>query len=96
MATQVTPQKKKIPFKLYADFQRYLADVGRIQHVDVQYNDLLRFTDSISLYDKKGNDTLWLTVSYPQGEMEELNKELTIIYAALKTNGDVKVMASSC
>lgn len=87
-----SPQKKKIPFKVTSNLYRYLGETGRTQNIPVQYEDLLRFTNSISLYDKYGKDTLWLTVGYSPGEMEELNRELTGIYATLKTNGDVKVM----
>jgi hypothetical protein len=90
--SDLSPQKKKIPHKISSDLKQYLSETGRSQKVPVQYQDLLRFTNSINLYDKYGKDTLWLTVSYNQNEMEELHRELTNIYATLKTNGDVKVM----
>ncbi len=87
-----SPQKKKIPYKISAPLLNYLNEAGRTQKITVQYEDLLRFTNAVSLFDKRNNDTLWLTVAYSQSEMEELNRELTGIYASLKTNGDVKVM----
>jgi len=87
-----SPQKKKIAYPISKNLYQYLDETGRIQNISIQYEDLLRFTNSISLYDKFGNDSLWLTVSYSQSEMEELNRELTGIYATLKTNGDVTVM----
>ncbi|MBL7937018.1 MAG: hypothetical protein JNM51_14520 [Bacteroidia bacterium] len=90
--SSLSPQKKKIPYKVSSELNKYLMETGRIQKIPVQYQDLLRFTNSINLYDKYGKDTLWLTVAYSQNEMEELHKELTNIYATLKTNGDVKVM----
>jgi len=92
MSHSLSPQKKKISYKISDKLYSYLIEVGRTQPVSIQYNDLLRFTNSISLFDKKGEDTLWLTVSYTPSEMEELNRELTGIYATLKTNGDIKVM----
>lgn len=92
MNTNNSPQKKKIPFTISAPLLNYLSEAGRTQDISIQYQDLLRFTNSISLIDKYGKDTLWLTVAYGQSEMEELNRELTGIYASLKTNGDVKVM----
>ena len=85
-------QKKKIPYQVSPNLSDYLSTNGRLQNIPVQYEDLLRFTTSISLYDKYGKDTLWLTVAYSQSEIEELNRELTKIYAILKTNGDIKVM----
>lgn len=87
-----SPQKKKIPYVVSPSLKNYLSTAGRLQNIPVQYEDLLRFNTSMSLYDKYGKDTLWLTVAYSQNEMEELNRELTKIYATLKTNGDVKVM----
>jgi hypothetical protein len=87
-----SPQKKKIPYKISTPLLNYLSEAGRTQKIAVQYEDLLRFTNAVSLFDKHNNDTLWLTVAYNQSEMEELNRELTGIYASLKTNGDVKVM----
>ncbi len=87
-----SPQKKKIPYPISSPLVNYLNEAGRTQPVSVQYPDLLRFTNTMNLIDKHGKDTLWLTVSYSQSEMEELNRELTGIYASLKTNGDVKVM----
>lgn len=87
-----SPQKKKIPYSISPLLYNYLTDAGRTQQIAVQYQDLLRFTNATNLIDKYGKDTLWLTVSYTQSEMDELNRELTGIYASLKTNGDVKVM----
>jgi hypothetical protein len=92
MQTNSSPQKKKIPFTISPLLHHYLNEAGRTQEIPVQYQDLLRFTNGVSLFDKHGKDTLWLTVAYSQSEMEELNRELTGIYASLKTNGDVKVM----
>jgi NAD-specific glutamate dehydrogenase len=92
MSRSLSPQKKKVPYKISNELYSYLVDVGRTQSISVQYDDLLRFNNSMSLFDKKGVDTLWLTVSYSPSEMEELNRELTGIYATLKTNGDIKVM----
>jgi len=90
--SKTSPQKKKIPFKLSGQLNKLLADMGRKQNIYLQYDDLLRFDSAIPLYDKKGEDTLWLSVAYQPSEMAELNRELTGIYANLKTNGDVHVM----
>ena len=87
-----SPLKKKPAYHISKELYSYLNETGRTQDISIQYEDLLRFTNSITLYDKYKKDSLWLTVSYPPNEMYELNKELTGIYAALKTNGDIKVM----
>ena len=41
--------------------------------------------------DPDGEETLWLTVSYPQEVMEDLRPRLTEIYAALKIGGDLSL-----
>jgi hypothetical protein len=90
--SKTSPQKKKIPFRLSNQLNKLLSEMGRKQTISLQYDDLLRFDSAISLYDKKGEDTLWLSVAYQPSEMAELSRELTGIYATLKTNGDVNVM----
>ena len=87
-----TPQKKKISYPVSAGFYKYLTEIGRAQNIAVHYQDLLRFNSSTRLNDKKGTDTLWLTVLYPPSEMQELSRELTGIYAMLKASGDISVM----
>ena len=84
--------KKKPIYSLIPRLRRYLKHYGRLQQVPVQYEDLLRFNNSIPLFDREGKDTLWLSVFFPQDEMTFLNKSLTRIYALLKTDGDESVM----
>lgn len=84
-------QKKPI-YPIYERLQKYLKNYGRTVQSEIHYQDLLRFQSSFPLYDRKGKDTLWETVLYPQGEIESLNKALSGIYAQLKTGGDISVM----
>ena len=58
----------------------------------VLYGDLMHYDNSISLYDNKGNDTLWESVIYSPSDMRDLNKSLTMIYALLKAEGEISVM----
>lgn len=87
-----SPQKKKVPFSVSDELNSYFIETNRKCSIPIHYNDLLRFTSSVDLFDKYGDNTLWRNVIYPHNEMEELNKELTRIYAMLKTDGDIKVM----
>ncbi|MEA5402385.1 hypothetical protein VB776_05640 [Arcicella sp. DC2W] len=84
--------KKKVPFKINLQLRKYLTKYGREIKMPIQYNDLLRFESSISLYDKFGNDTLWITVFFPHSEIEHVYEGLKKIYADLKTEGDEKVI----
>ncbi|MEO1714876.1 MAG: hypothetical protein AAFU60_16215, partial [Bacteroidota bacterium] len=86
------PSKKKVPFPVNAEFAEYLDDYKRQIVLPIQYEDLLRFNNSVPLYNTEGDDTLWETVYYSEYEQEELHQNLTNIYALLKTDGDMGVL----
>ena len=85
----IRPSKKKPIFPVNDNLRQYLTRHGREIKIPAAYNDLLRFTYSIPLKDKKGKDTLWETVSYDMREWEYLRESLVSIYAILKTEGDL-------
>lgn len=70
----------------------YLKKYNRLTKSTLQYEDLLRFTDFISLEDKQGNDTLWLGVYYTEFEHKEIEENLNIIYTHLHSDGDTDVL----
>ncbi len=72
--------------------RKYLHQYSRNFKLPVHYDDLLHYADSFPYFDKKGEDTLWESVMYEQQSQEELNHGLTMIYALLKTDGDMSVM----
>ncbi|MDN5203305.1 hypothetical protein QQ008_18100 [Fulvivirgaceae bacterium BMA10] len=84
--------KKKIPFKISPGLRRYLKEQEREVVVPIRYSDLLRYDNSIALYDNWGDDTLWETVFYPQSDMESIHHNLKKIYSVLKAAGDISVM----
>jgi len=84
--------KKKIPFKINTELREYLFKYKREIKVPIEYEDLLRYNNSIPLYDNKGEDTLWETVFYPQDEMKAVHFDLIKIYSELKTEGNVNVL----
>jgi hypothetical protein len=84
--------KKKIPFTINAELRAYLTKYQREIKVPIEYGDLLRYNNSIPLYDNKGIDTLWETVFYPQDEMKSIHHDLIKIYSELKTEGDTRVL----
>jgi hypothetical protein len=84
--------KKKIPFKIKKPLRKYLLSYLREFKMPLSYNDLTRFDNSIPLYDVKNIDTLWVTVFYPQDDMNHIYEGLKKIYAILKANGDMSVM----
>lgn len=86
------PSRKKSIFAVGADLRSYLETYGRHRALPVHYDDLLHYQQSFPLLDRNGNDTLWESVYYSEQETAELNRALTLIYALLKTDGDVSVM----
>ena len=84
--------KKKIPFPISACLREYLSDHERDKQLPVSYRDLTRYSSSITLYDKHGNDTLWETVFYSESESQQVQLALKEIYSILKAAGDLSVI----
>lgn len=84
--------KKKIIYPISESLRGYLMKYGREVDIPIHYKELLRFSNSIALYDYKGNDTLWETVFYDESDREEIHYNIKKIYAILKAEGDMSVM----
>jgi len=84
--------KKKEIFPISTMLRSYLKRYDRESDLPVYYMDLIRYDNSIPQYDKNGQDTLWETVFYPQGDMDQIYVALKKIYANVKANGDLSVM----
>ena len=54
----------------------------------ISYDDLLRYTDSINIYDKNDRDTLWVRLIYNESERNEIDENLKIIYTLLHSDGN--------
>jgi hypothetical protein len=67
----------------------YLLLTARETDVPISYQDLLHYKSSITLFDKKGEDTLWETLVYNETDRNYLHECLKKIYAQLKIGGDV-------
>jgi hypothetical protein len=84
--------QKKIPYEVDRGLRRYLKAYGREMDLPILYSDLLRYSESVTLFDKHGNDTLWTSLLYAQGDLDDINEALKKIYAILRANGDMSVM----
>lgn len=80
--------RRKEFYPVSARLGQYLYHFGRYSEMPVVYSDLLRFTGSIPYENPDGDETLWLTVMYPQEVMAELRPQLTKIYTQLKVGGE--------
>ena len=84
--------KKKNIYKISKALRSYLLKYDREIELPINYQDLLRYNNSIALIDNRGKDTLWETVFYPQDEMKDIHHSVKTIYAILKADGDLSVM----
>jgi hypothetical protein len=83
------PSRKKPMFPVGPRLRSYLKQHGREVHLPLAYQDLLRFTYSVPIKDRFGNDTLWESASYDMREWDYLREGLVHVYAMLKTEGDL-------
>jgi hypothetical protein len=80
--------KKKPAYKISKQLFDYLTRHGRNIKIPIYYDDLSRFQGVIAIYDKNGNDTLWVTAYYSEFEREEINLSLKKIYTVLHADGN--------
>ena len=85
-------RKKKTVYSISDGLRNFLVKYGRQVDIPVHYKELLRYSNSISLYDYNGNDTLWETVLYDELDRDEIHYNIKKIYAILKAEGDMSVM----
>lgn len=83
------PSRKKIFYPIGKPLRSYLTKYRREVKLPIEYNDLHRFTFSIPLKDRKGNETSWDQISFDAKDWEYLREGLVRIYAILKTEGDL-------
>lgn len=84
------PSKKKPLIPASPSLFEYLIEHNREVKLPLQYEDLLRYTASVPLFDQSGVDTLWETVYFSESDRREINAALTHIYALLKMDGDTR------
>jgi len=84
--------KKKIIYPINVILRNYLNTYGRQVDIPIHYKELLRYTNSVALYDSKDNDTLWETVFFDESDRSEIHYNIKKIYALLKADGDMGVM----
>jgi hypothetical protein len=80
---------KKPSYPVSKALRGYLLLTERETDVAIAYNDLLHYKSSITLLDKKGEDTLWETLVYNESDRIYIHDCLRKVYAQLKIGGDV-------
>ena len=82
------PLYKKRYYPINSVLYGYLEKYKRLTKTNVFYEDLLRFQGSVVVYDKNGEDTLWVRAFYNEHEKEEIDYNLKKIYTLLHSDGD--------
>ncbi|MFC2085581.1 hypothetical protein ACFLRO_00040 [Bacteroidota bacterium] len=80
--------RKKPFYPVGSQLQDYLERYRRIRPGGIQYSDLSRHDNSVTLFDEFGRDTLWSTVFYRGAEQAEVHSALLETYTMLKSYGD--------
>ena len=80
--------KKKPFYPISKELKKFLNKHDRWVNIDLSYEDLLRFSDSITVYDKYDNDTLWVRTFYSESDRKEIDNNLKIIYTILHSDGN--------
>jgi hypothetical protein len=83
---------KKPTYPINSFLLDYLGRYDRISRVPIVYDDLLRFSGSISVFDKNNQDTLWIRVYYNEYERNEIDLTLKKIYSLLHSDGNVGII----
>jgi len=79
--------KKKPSFPISEKLSKYLIKHSRNTKIPVFYEDLLRFSGSIVVYDQHDEDTLWVRCYYPDHERTEIDNSLKRVYTILHSDG---------
>jgi len=79
--------KKKPTYPITKNLSAYLSKYARNIKIPIFYDDLLRYQGSVTVYDKYGNDSLWIQVYYSEYERQDIEKSLKLMYSILHSDG---------
>jgi hypothetical protein len=84
--------RKKPNFTINDELYKYLSTYNRTIKIPIFYDDLLRFSGSVTVYDKHDKDTLWIRVYYPEFEQKEIDLSLKRMYNILHGDGSEGIL----
>lgn len=91
MEEKLISQKKPF-YPITSTLKTYLKKYNRWVFTPVFYEDLLRFSGSVVVYDENDEDTLWVRVYYTDSEREDIDANLKKVYALLHSDGNESSM----
>jgi len=92
MSEEKLMSKKKPAFPVNKGLDEYLERYNRNVEIPVFYEDLLRFSGSVSVFDVKDQDTLWVRVYYADYERKEIDLSLKKVYSILHSDGSDSII----
>ncbi|MCH2208906.1 MAG: hypothetical protein MK132_24005 [Lentisphaerales bacterium] len=84
--------RKKNFYPVSGNLEKYLERFGRVCDLPLDYDDLMRFDETMAVYDREDKPTLWHTAIYRTSIAEDLKKKLIIMYAQLLSDGDAHII----
>ena len=80
--------KKKPAYPVKGFLEDYLIKYNRSLKIPVYYDDLLRFSGAITVYDDNDQDTLWVRLYYSDSDRKEIDESLKQVYTILHSDGN--------
>ena len=87
MSEEKLMSKKKPAYPVSKKLNAYLELYNRNIEIPIFYEDLLRFSGSIVVYDSNDEDSLWVRVYYSEFERKEIDISLKKVYSILLSDG---------
>jgi hypothetical protein len=91
MSEEKLMSKKKPAYPVNEKLDAYLDHYNRKIEIPIFYEDLLRFSGSVVVYDANDEDTLWIRVYYPEFERKEIDDSLKKVYSILHSDGSSNI-----
>ena len=92
MSEEKLMSKKKPAYPVNDKLDAYLENYNRKIEIPIFYEDLLRFSGSITVYDVNDVDTLWIRVYYSEFERQEIDLSLKKVYSILHSDGSDSII----
>ncbi len=87
MSEERLMSKKKPAYPVSKELDGYLDHYSRKIEIPIFYDDLLRFSGSVVVYNSEDEDTLWIRVYYSEFDRKEIDDSLKKVYSILHSDG---------
>jgi len=91
MSEERLMSKKKPAYPVNKELDGYLANYNRKIEIPIFYDDLLRFSGSVVVYNSNDEDTLWIRVYYSEFDRQEIDDSLKKVYSILHSDGSENI-----